>query len=57
MGWGELLKKLFSSFKTNDQARFIEISEEIISNERRKHHIQLTDYLQRIIRSAPAFLH
>lgn len=45
----DLLKKLFSSYKHNDNETFIKIAYEIIDDERKKNHIILADDLKKII--------
>lgn len=49
MARADLLKKLFSSFRTNDRQGFTRIANEIIQDERKKNHRLLADELQLII--------
>ena len=47
----DLLKKLFISYKTNDDKMFYKIANEIIDEERRKNHQLIAEDLNRIINS------
>lgn len=47
----DLLKKLFISYKTNDNKMFYKIANEIIDEERKKNHQLIAEDLNRIINS------
>ena len=49
MARADLLKKLFSSFKTDDREAFLRVANEIIEDERKKNHGILADDLKMII--------
>jgi AAA+ superfamily predicted ATPase len=49
MARADLLKKLFSNFKTGDKDAFIKVAHEIIEDERKKNHRVLADELRMII--------
>jgi SpoVK/Ycf46/Vps4 family AAA+-type ATPase len=49
MARGDLLKKLFSSFKHDDKENFYKIANEIIEDERKKNHGILADELRMIL--------
>jgi SpoVK/Ycf46/Vps4 family AAA+-type ATPase len=55
MARGDLLKKLFSNFKTNDNEGFVNTANEIIEDERKKNHCTLAAELRMIINNANAF--
>lgn len=49
MARADLLKQLFSSFKTEDREAFLKVANDIIEDERRKNHGILADELRMII--------
>ena len=51
MARSDLLKKLFFSYKTEDDKMFYKIANEIIDEERKKNHILIAEDLNRIINS------
>lgn len=51
MARADLLKKLFHSFRNRDERAFAEAAEEIIDEERRKHHPVVANELERILRN------
>ncbi|HZG84865.1 AAA family ATPase [Paenibacillus sp.] len=51
MARADLLKKLFRSYKFNDNESFIKAAELIIDEERKKNHLVLADELKRILYS------
>jgi AAA+ superfamily predicted ATPase len=55
MARADLLKKLFSNFKTNDREGFVRIANEIIEDERKKNHVVLADELRMIINNGSSF--
>jgi len=55
MARADLLKKLFSNFKTNDREGFVRIANEIIEDERKKNHGILADELRKIINNGSSF--
>ena len=55
MARADLLKKLFSNFKTNDRDGFVRIANEIIEDERKKNHGILADELRMIINNGSTF--
>jgi AAA+ superfamily predicted ATPase len=55
MARADLLKKLFSNFKTNDREGFVKIANEIIEDERKKNHGVLAEELRMIIGNSSAF--
>ncbi|MDR1179259.1 MAG: AAA family ATPase [Spirochaetales bacterium] len=55
MARADLVKKLFSSFKTNDREGFIKTANEIIEDERKKNHSTLAEELRMIISNGTAF--
>jgi SpoVK/Ycf46/Vps4 family AAA+-type ATPase len=54
MARADLLKKLFSSFKTDDKDSFLKIADDIIDDERKKNHSILADELKTIISNGSA---
>ena len=57
MARADLLKKLFSNFKTGDREAFIKVANEIIEDERKKNHGILAEELRMIISNGAAFTH
>jgi AAA+ superfamily predicted ATPase len=55
MARGDLVKKLFSSFKSNDRDGFLKTANEIIEDERKKNHSVFAEQLRMIISHGPAF--
>lgn len=55
MARADLLKKLFSSFKTEDREAFIKVANDIIEDERKKNHGILADELKMIINNGTTF--
>lgn len=55
MARADLLKKLFSNFKTNDREGFVKVANEIIEDERKKNHGILADELRMIINNGATF--
>jgi AAA+ superfamily predicted ATPase len=55
MARADLVKKLFSSFKTNDRDGFVKTANEIIEDERKKNHGALAEELRMIISNNSAF--
>jgi AAA+ superfamily predicted ATPase len=55
MARADLVKKLFSNFKTNDREAFIKTANEIIEDERKKNHGVLADELRMIISNGSTF--
>ncbi len=55
MARADLIKKLFSSFKTEDQEAFLKVANEIIEDERKKNHGILADELKMIISNGTTF--
>jgi AAA+ superfamily predicted ATPase len=55
MARSDLIKKLFSNFKTNDREACLKTANEIIENERKKNHIVLADELRMIISNSSTF--
>ena len=55
MARGDLLKKLFRSYKGGDSSTFLETAIEIIDDERKKHHISLANELYRIIETDTSY--
>ncbi|MDR1050836.1 MAG: ATP-binding protein [Deltaproteobacteria bacterium] len=55
MARADLVKKLFSSFKTNDREGFVKTANEIIEDERKKNHSALAEQLRMIISNGSAF--
>lgn len=55
MARADLLKKLFSNFKTNDREGFVKVANEIIEDERKKNHGILADELRMIISNGATF--
>jgi SpoVK/Ycf46/Vps4 family AAA+-type ATPase len=51
MARADLLKKLFHSFRTRDECAFAEAAQEIIQEERKKHHPVIANELERILRN------
>lgn len=51
MARADLLKKLFLSFRNRDDRAFAEAAEEIVQEERRKHHPVVANELERILRN------
>ncbi len=51
MARADLLKKLFYSYRNRDERAFAEAAEEIIEEERRKHHPVVANELERILRN------
>ena len=51
MARADLLKKLFHGFSSRDERAFAEAAEEIIQEERRKHHPVVANELERILRN------
>lgn len=51
MARSDLLKKLFISYKTEDDKMFYKVANEIIDEERKKNHILIAEDLNRIINS------
>ncbi len=51
MARADLLKKLFHSFRSRDERAFAEAAEEIIQEERKKHHPVVANELERILRN------
>lgn len=51
MARADLLKKLFHSFRNRDERAFAEAADEIIEEERRKHHPVVANELERILRN------
>jgi ATP-dependent 26S proteasome regulatory subunit len=51
MARADLLKKLFHSYRSRDERAFAEAAEEIIEEERRKHHPVVANELARILRN------
>lgn len=56
MARADLLKKLFSNFKTNDREGFVRVANEIIEDERKKNHGILADELRMIINNGTSFM-
>ncbi len=54
MARADLLKKLFHSFKSRDDRAFAEAAEEIIDEERKKHHPVVANELERILKNGTA---
>lgn len=55
MARADLLKKLFSSFKTEDREAFLKVANDIIEDERKKNHGILADELKMIISNGTTF--
>jgi len=55
MARADLLKKLFSNFKTGDQESFVIVANEIIEDERKKNHVILAEELRMIISNGNTF--
>ncbi len=55
MARADLIKKLFSSFKTEDRETFLKVANEIIEDERKKNHGILADELKMIISNGTTF--
>ena len=55
MARADLVKKLFSSFKTNDRECFVKTANEIIEDERKKNHGALADELRMIMSNGSVF--
>jgi AAA+ superfamily predicted ATPase len=55
MARADLVKKLFSNFKTNNHDGFVRVANEIIEDERKKNHGILADELHAIINNGSAF--
>ena len=55
MARADLLKKLFSNFKTGDREAFIKVANEIIEDERKKNHGVLAEELRMIISNGTTF--
>jgi AAA+ superfamily predicted ATPase len=55
MARADLVKKLFSSFKTNDRDGFVKTANEIIEDERKKNHGALAEALRMIMGNGSAF--
>lgn len=55
MARADLLKKLFSSFKTEDREAFLKTADAIIQDERKKNHGILADELKMIISNGTTF--
>lgn len=55
MARADLVKKLFSNFKTNDRESFVKTANEIIEDERKKNHGILADELRMIISNSATF--
>jgi len=55
MARANLLKKLFSSFKTGDKEAFIRVANEMIEDERKKNHGILAEELRMIINNGTTF--
>jgi AAA+ superfamily predicted ATPase len=55
MARADLVKKLFSSFKTNDRDGFVKTANEIIEDERKKNHGALAEELRMIISNGSVF--
>ena len=55
MARADLLKKLFSNFKTGDREAFIKVANEIIEDERKKNHGILAEELRMIISNGTTF--
>ena len=55
MARADLVKKLFSNFKTNDREGFVKTANEIIEDERKKNHVTLAEELRMIINNGTAF--
>ena len=51
MARADLLKKLFRSYKSNDNDAFLAIAKEIIDEERKKHHVVVANDLARILQN------
>lgn len=51
MARADLLKKLFHSFRNRDERAFAEAAEEIVQEERRKHHPVVANELERILQN------
>ncbi|MCS3650380.1 AAA family ATPase [Salinibacter ruber] len=51
MARADLLKELLASYRRNDESRFEEIAEEIIEEERKKHHTVLANDLENIMQT------
>jgi len=49
MARGDLIKEMFRSYKAGDSAAFLDAANEIIVEERKKHHTILANELTRII--------
>ncbi len=49
MARADLLKRLFRSYQGRDDASFRDVAEEIIEEERRKHHVVVARELERIL--------
>ncbi len=49
MARADLLKKLFESFQSRDDATFRSVAAEVVEEERKKHHTVLANELQRIL--------
>ncbi|MDR2349519.1 MAG: ATP-binding protein [Deltaproteobacteria bacterium] len=56
MARADLLKKLFSGFKTNDRDGFVKTANEIIEDERKKNHGALAEELRMILNKESAFI-
>ncbi len=50
MARADLIKKLFSSFISNDKKLFLKVANEIIADERKKNHVILANDLERVLR-------
>jgi hypothetical protein len=55
MARADLLKKLFSNYKTGDREGFLKIVDEIIEDEKKKNHAILADELRMIISNGSTF--
>jgi AAA+ superfamily predicted ATPase len=55
MARADLLKKLFSNYKTGDREGFLKIANEIIEDEKKKNHAILADELRMIISNGTTF--
>ncbi|MCA9167401.1 MAG: ATP-binding protein [Planctomycetales bacterium] len=54
MARADLLKKLFRSYRSRDDHGFAEAAQEVIEEERRKHHVTVANELERIMRNGTA---
>ncbi len=56
MARADLLKKLIQSYQKHDDRAFREAAEEIIAEERKKHHIVLANELERMLKNGNGHL-